>query len=65
MDLTLDEVFFVKNAVGQTHIKAAEAPKVAELITKLDNRFIQLQQEQQINEIEQAKNGGPKPAPKK
>ena len=64
MDLTLDEVFFVKNAVGQTHIKAAEAPKVAELITKLDNRFIQLQQEQQINEIEQAKNGV-KPSPKK
>lgn len=46
-NLTIEEVFFVKNAVEATQIKAVDAGKVAQIILKLDHRFLQLQQEQQ------------------
>lgn len=55
-NLTIEEVFFVKNAVEATQIKAVDAGKVAQIILKLDQRFLQLQQEQQIAEIEQKAN---------
>lgn len=55
-NLTIEEVFFVKSAVEATQIKAVDAGKVAKIILKLDQRFLQLQQEQQIAEIEDKAN---------
>ena len=50
-NLTIEEVFFVKNAVEGTQIKAVDAGKVAQIILKLDQRFLQLQQEQQAAQM--------------
>ena len=43
MKLEINEVYFLKEAVGQVNIKAADAQEVAKLLTKLDKEFERLQ----------------------
>ena len=43
----MDEVFFVKNAIGQCQIKAIDAPQVAEIMKKLEAQFVSLQKKQE------------------
>ena len=55
MELTLDEIFFVKNAVGQCQIKASDAPSVASLIMKLEKEFSRIQQAQEKSQAQSSR----------
>lgn len=47
MELTIDEVYFIKTAVGGSQIKASDAPQVAVIMQKLDKKFLELQKAQE------------------
>lgn len=59
MKLNLDEVTFIKTAIGSVSIKASDAPAVSDLIIKLDkelSRQIKLQEKKQpVDAMEVAK----------
>ena len=47
MKLDINEVYFLKQAVGEVNIKASDAPNVARTIEKLDREFVRLQKLQE------------------
>tara|TARA_R100000388_G_C7175598_1_gene126120 strand:+ start:180 stop:335 length:156 start_codon:yes stop_codon:yes gene_type:complete len=47
MKLEIDEVFFLKSAMGNVQIKASDAPAVAAILSKLDKEFVRLQKLQE------------------
>lgn len=43
MKLEINEVYFLNEVVKTANIKAADAPTVADLMTKLEKEFVRLQ----------------------
>ncbi len=54
MKLEIKEVYFLKQAVEQTTVKATDAAFVAKTIEKLDKEFVRLQK---LEEKKQPSNG--------